>query len=330
MKIAFFSTQNYDRNFFEQANTEYNFEITYFKAALNQNTATMAQGYDAVCVFVNDKLDPTTLEILANNGIRFIALRCAGFNNVDLTAAKQLNLQIVRVPEYSPYAVAEHTIALLLALNRKIHKAYNRVREHNFKLDGLLGFDLHGKTAGIIGAGKIGQQVAKILHGIGCQVLVYDPKPGALDFAEYVSLEDLFTRSHVISLNCPLLPETQHLVNADTINQMKQGVLLINSGRGGLLDTKAVICGLKSAKIGGLGLDVYEQESSLFFQDHGMDIIQDEVFERLLTFPNVIITGHQGFFTKEALNSIANVTLENLSCLQQSKFCSNTIEMVSS
>jgi D-lactate dehydrogenase len=331
MRIAVFSTKPYDKEFLNQANQDYKHELTFFKPHLTLETMPLAQGFPAVCVFVNDQLDASILERLHEQGTRLIALRCAGYNNVDLETAQKLGIMVVRVPAYSPYAVAEHAVGLMLDLNRKIHRAYNRVREGNFALDGLLGFDMHGKTVGIIGTGQIGQVVANILNGFGCRLLAYDLYPNpALETShalQYVSLEQLFSESDIISLHCPLTPETHHIINTEAIAQMKPGVMLINTSRGGVIDTKAVIAGLKACKIGALGLDVYEGESDLFFEDLSCKVIEDDTFTRLLTFPNVIITGHQAFFTQEALASIAKTTLENITAFEQQKACQNKVNL---
>jgi len=269
------------------------------------------------------------LKAIAAGGTKLIALRCAGFNNIDLAVAKELGITVVRVPAYSPYAVAEHTVGLILTLNRKFHRAYARVREGNFSLDGLLGFDLHDRTVGIIGTGRIGAITAQILHGFGCQILAYDkyPNPDCKAIALYVDLPELFNKSDIISLHCPLTPETHHLINAEAIAQMKQNVMLINTSRGALIDTEAVITGLKSGKVGYLGLDVYEQEADLFFEDLSNTVIQDDVFERLLTFPNVVITGHQAFFTEDALRNIAETTLTNISDFERGNTCLNILNL---
>ena len=328
MKVAVFSTKAYDRRFLEAANADHRHELVFFEARLTADTAVLATGFPAVCAFVNDQLDEKTLKALAEQETRLIALRSAGFNHVDLTAATELGLTTVRVPAYSPYAVAEHAIGLILTLNRKIHRAYNRVREGNFSLDGLLGFDLHDKTVGIVGTGKIGVIVAQILKGFGCQLLTYDlypnPECEALG-AKYVELPELFAASDIITLHCPLTPETYHLINDPALEQMKPGVMLINTSRGALVDTEAVIGALKSRKIGYLGLDVYEQESDLFFEDLSEEVIQDDVFQRLLTFPNVLITGHQAFFTENALKNIAETTLSNITDIEQGRPCPNQI-----
>jgi len=319
MKVAVFSTKPYDRLFLEQANqkitAKYRHELSFFQPRLDAQTSALAQGFEAVCAFVNDVLDRPTLENLHQQGVKLIAMRCAGYNNVDLETAQELGLTIVRVPAYSPYAVAEHAIALMLTLNRKIHKSYNRVREGNFALNGLLGFDLHNRVVGIVGTGKIGRIAGAILHGFGCQILAYDPYPNQEfgdRYANYVDFEDLLKVSDIVTLHCPLTADNHHLINDKAISLMKPGVMLINTSRGALIDTQAVIKGLKSSQIGYLALDVYEQEADLFFEDLSGEIIQDDVFERLLTFPNVIITGHQAFFTKEALNNIAETTLGNI------------------
>jgi len=316
MRVAVFSQKPYDREFLQAANGVHGHELVFFEVHLSASTAALAKGFTAVCAFVNDCLDAAVLESLAEGGTRLIALRCAGFNNVDLAAADRLGITVARVPAYSPYAVAEHTVGLMLTLNRKIHRAYNRVREGNFALDGLLGFDFQGKTVGIVGTGKIGLCVARILHGFGCRLLAYDPYPNPgcdeLDVA-FVELPELLRRSDVITLHSPLTRETHHLVDAEAISQMRDGVMLINTSRGGLVDTQAVIDALKSGKIGYLGLDVYEEEADLFFEDLSQQPIQDDVFSRLLVFPNVLITGHQAFFTREALRNIADTTIANIS-----------------
>ncbi len=315
MKTVCFSTKLFERNAFQSANLLYKHELTFIESYLNYNTATLANGFPAICAFVTDELNANVLTILAKQGTKLIALRSAGFNHVDLTAAKKLGLTVVRVPAYSPYAIAEHTIGLILALNRNIHKSYARVREGNFALDGLLGFDIHGKKVGIIGTGKIGAVVAHIIKGFGCNLLGYDvsPNPVCIELGmKYVNLPELFSESDIITLHCPLTPETHHLINAKTLEKMKDGVMIINTSRGATIDTKAAISGLKSGKIGYLGLDVYEEETDLFFQDLSSHIIQDDIFMRLLTFPNVLITGHQAFLTKEALENIAKTTLANI------------------
>jgi D-lactate dehydrogenase len=318
VKVAVFSAKNYDREFLITANDSRH-ELHFFEPHLNEQTAGLATGFGAVCVFVNDQVGSATIAKLSSLGVRLIALRCAGYNNVDLTAAKKHPITVVRVPGYSPYAVAEHTIGLMLALNRKLHRAYNRVREGNFALDGLLGFDLHGKTVGIIGTGNIGFVVAQILTGFGCPTLAFDPIPneGCRSLGvRYVELDELFAHSDIITLHCPLTPENKYMINGPAIVRMETGVMLINTSRGALIDTVAVIEALKIGKIGYLGLDVYEEEEQIFFEDRSGLIISDDVFARLLTFPNVIITGHQAFFTREALADIAATTLKNITKLE--------------
>jgi D-lactate dehydrogenase len=315
LKIAFFDTKPYDRKSFERVNKAFGFDVTYFDTHLNTDTVELTQGFDAVCAFVNDTIDKPVIDRLVDHGVRIVALRCAGYNNVDFNTAFD-RLPVVRVPAYSPYAVAEHAAALILSLNRKTHKAYYRVREGNFSINGLQGFDMHGKTAGVIGSGQIGRCLVNILQGFGMDVLVYDPFPDQA-YAQkqgirYVDLSELYSRSDVISLHCPLTPETRYMINKKTISTLKEGVMIINTGRGQLIDTKALIQGLKSGKIGAAGLDVYEEESDYFFEDRSVELIKDDVLARLLTFPNVLVTSHQGFFTVEALNNIAHTTLTNL------------------
>jgi D-lactate dehydrogenase len=308
-----YSTKSYDQQFFTDAN-RHGLAFTFLVPRLDAQTAVLAQGHDAVCCFVNDTLDEPVLGILAGQGIRLVALRCAGFNNVDLKAARNLGMTVCRVPEYSPYAVAEHTVALILDLNRNIHRARNRVRENDYSLDGLLGFDLHGKTVGVVGAGRIGRVFVTIMRGFGCKVLVHDPflaEPLPED-VDSVSLDTLLRTSDIVSLHCPLTPETRYLIDAAAVARMKRGVMLINTSRGALVDTRAVIAGLKRGHVGYLGLDVYEEEADLFFEDLSNLPIQDDVFARLQTFPNVLVTSHQAFFTREALTRIAQTTLQNL------------------
>lgn len=315
MKILFFSSKSYDQQFFSITNQKFGFELKFLEVHLNKSTAILAKGYDVVCVFVNDVVNADVLQALAEQGIGLIALRCAGFNNVDVKAAEALGIKVVRVPAYSPYSVAEHTIALILALNRKTHRAYNRVKEGNFALTGLMGFDLHGKTVGLIGLGKIGLVTAKILKGFGCRVLGHDiVKSEELDTigVEFTDLNTLYAESDIISLHCPLTPDTYHIINNDSISKMKKGVMLINTSRGALINTQAVIAALKSERISYLGLDVYEEEADLFFEDLSDKVIQDDVFMRLLSFNNVLITGHQAFFTSNALQNIADITLQNI------------------
>lgn len=333
IRVAMFSAQPYDRRFFEEARAARGeaggmpVAIDYHDTALDLGTAVLAQDCDAVCVFVNDVLDAAVLERLHGGGVRAVLLRCAGFNNVDLATLARLGLFAARVPAYSPEAVAEHALAMILTLNRRTHRAFNRVREGNFALDGLLGFTLHGKTAGIVGTGRIGLATARILRGFGCRVLGHDPFP-APAFAELgtlVPLDDLLAQSDVVSLHCPLTPATRHLIGHGTLARMKEGAMLVNTSRGGLVDTAAVIEALKSRRLGALAIDVYEQESALFFRDHSSDIIADDIFGRLTSFPNVLVTGHQGFFTVEALREIAAITFDNLDCWRAGGACANAL-----
>lgn len=308
MKITFFDTKSYDETSFNQINSQYGFEIKYFKGHLNFNNVALTKGADVVCIFVNAVVDAAVIDELVNNGVKMIALRCAGYNNVDLKAAKN-KIKVVRVPAYSPYAVAEHTLALMLTLNRKTHKAYNRTREGNFALHGLMGFDMHGKTAGIIGTGKIAKILIKTLCSMGLKVLAYDVYPDQ-EFAEkyqmeYTDLDSLYKNADIISLHCPLNKETEYIIDFDSIKKMKEGVMIINTGRGKLIHTQALIEGLKSKKIGAAGLDVYEEESDYFFEDRSNRVMDDDVLARLLSFNNVIVSSHQAFFTKEALANIA-------------------------
>lgn len=320
MRLAVFSAKAYDRRFLDAANAGLGHEIDYFDAHLDAATVPLAAGYAAVCVFVNDRLDAAALAAISAAGVRTVALRCAGYNNVDLEAAEALGIMVVRVPAYSPQAVAEFTLGLVLALDRNIPRAWNRVRENNFALDGLIGRNLSGRVAGVIGTGRIGALVARMLRlGFGCQVLasdiVQDPELVAAG-VRYVPVETLLREADLISLHCPLTPATRHLIDARVIAEAKPGVVIVNTSRGALIDTNALIDGLKSRKIGGVALDVYEQEADLFFEDLSNEIIQDDVFQRLLTFPNVLITGHQAFLTEEALDAIARTTLESLSAIE--------------
>ncbi|MBA2483159.1 MAG: 2-hydroxyacid dehydrogenase [Nitrosomonas sp.] len=322
MRVAVFSSHNYDQEFLNHANTALNggHNLQFFETKLNGRSAGLAIGHDAICAFVNDQLGREVLEILAANGIRLVALRSAGFNHVDLEAARDLGLAVARVPAYSPEAVAEHTVALILSLNRKIHKAYARVREGNFALEGLLGFDLYSRTIGIIGTGKIGLSVVRIMRGFGCRIVAFDPQRN-LELEElggtYSNMLELLASSDIVSLHCPLTPATHHLINAKAIDQMKPGVMLINTSRGAVVDATALIAGLKAGKIGHVGLDVYEEEGDLFFENLSDKMIQDDVFARLLTFPNVLITGHQAFFTREAMRAIAETTIDNITCFER-------------
>lgn len=318
MRVTVYSSKPYDRRFLDAANDQ-GHEFFYLKERLSEPTAILQNEAGAACLFVNDRCDRQVLTKLAEQGCQLIALRCAGFNNVDLLAAQELGVRVVRVPAYSPYAVAEHTLALILCLNRKIHRAFNRVREGNFALDGLLGYDLQGKTVGIVGTGKIGGILARSLAAIGCRILGHDPyeSPEFVSFGgRYVDLPELWQASDVISLHCPLTPDSYHLINEASIAQMKPGVMLVNTSRGGLIDTGAVIHSLKNRRIGYLALDVYEQEADLFFENLSETIIQDDLFQRLLTFPNVLITGHQAYFTDEALQNIAETTIANLTAFE--------------
>ncbi|MFN3266041.1 MAG: 2-hydroxyacid dehydrogenase [Deinococcales bacterium] len=328
MRVLVFSTKPYDRQALTEANLGQKHELHFLEGRLLAATATLATGFEAVCAFVNDDLSAPVLEQLASGGTRLVVLRSAGFNHVNLEAAQKLGLTVARVPAYSPHAVAEHAVALVLALNRKIHRAYNRVREGNFTLEGLLGFDLNGKSVGVVGTGKIGQIFAQIMAGFGCRVLAFDPSnDSAKPFARYVSWEELLHQSDIISLHCPLIPQTYHLIDAQALRSMRPQVMLINTSRGGLISTPDVIEGLKSGQIGALGLDVYEEESDLFFEDLSNQVIADDVFSRLLTFPNVIITGHQGFFTREALANIAQTTIDNLSAFETGEGTLNSVPL---
>lgn len=319
MKVAVFSTKPYDRDYLTRANDALaeadRHQLVFHEATLKPNSTLLAKDCEAVCCFVNDHLDAPVLEALAELGVKLIALRCAGFNQVDLERARALGFTLVRVPEYSPHAIAEHTLGLILTLNRQFHRAYHRVRENDYSLNGLLGFDLHGKTVAVIGTGKIGRIFAGIMQGLGCRVIAYDPYPHA-DMksrgVQYLSPEQIWPQADIVSLHCPLTPDNYHMIDRYALEKMKNGVMLINTGRGGLVDTKAVINALKSQKIGYLGLDVYEEEGDLFFEDHSNQLLQDDVFARLTTFPNVVITGHQAFFTHEAMTGIADTTLANI------------------
>lgn len=320
MRVAVFSTKQYDREFLPAANEQAGHELVFLEPRLTPQTARLADGFPAVCAFVNDQLDAQVLLMLARQGTQLITLRSAGFNHVDLEAAAQLNFTVVRVPSYSPHAVAEHTLGLILALARKTHKAYIRVREGNLSLDGLLGFDIQGRTVGVVGTGKIGTIVAQILAGFGCRILAHDVQRNPAIEAmggQYAAVDALFAQSDIVTLHCPLSPETYHLVNEEALARMRRGVMLINTSRGALIDTRAVIRALKSGKIGHLGLDVYEEEADLFFEDLSNRVIQDDIFSRLLTFPNVIITAHQAFFTRGALEAIARETLANVTAFER-------------
>lgn len=322
MKITFFSTQPYDKDFFSNHNNDFGYQLEFIEASLDETTVDLVKKSVAVCVFVNDKVTKNVIKCLAQNGVRIIALRCAGFNNVDLDAAKEYNIKVCRVPAYSPEAVAEHAAAMILTLNRKTHKAYNRVREQNFSLNGLLGFDLYNKTVGVIGTGNIGRAFCKIMLGFGCKVLAFDliaNKELEAAGVTYLPLLEVIASSDIISLHSPLTEQTHNLINNDTISLMRKGVMVINTSRGGLVDTRAVIAGLKSGKLGYVGIDVYEQEDKLFFRDLSEGIIEDDLISRLMSFPNVLITAHQGFFTREALTQIAVVTLSSINALLKNK-----------
>lgn len=322
-KVAFFDTKPYDRIYFDELKAQYGIEIEYFESKLSPRTAVMAKGSKAVVAFVNDDIGKETISVLKENGIEIIALRCAGYNNVDLAAAKDV-IPVVRVPEYSPHAVAEHTLALLLTLVRKTHKAYIRTRDFNFSLNGFVGFDLHGKTLGVIGTGKIGMAFIEICRGLGMNVIAYDPFPSQ-GYLEYVPLEELFSRSDVISLHCPLTSETYHIINNFSLKLMKDKVFILNTSRGALIDTEALIDGIKSGKVGGAGLDVYEEESEFFYEDLSESILKDDVLSRLIMMPNVLVTSHQAFLTHEALRRIAEITLGNLKSFFEGQLLENEI-----
>jgi D-lactate dehydrogenase len=320
MRVAIFSSHKYDQSSFEEANRSFKHELVFFTGILESATVSLASGFPAICAFVNDRLDAPVLARLAKGGTKFVALRCAGFNNVDLEAAEAYGITVVRVPAYSPYAVAEFTVGILLALDRQVCRGWLRVREDNFSLEGLVGRDLHGKTVGVIGTGRIGALVATAFKlGFGCDVVAHDvyrnPELEKIG-VRYVEVEDLLRKADIVCLHCPLSPQTRHLINEKTLALAKPGFLLVNTGRGALVDTKALIDGLKSGKVGGVAMDVYEQESDLFFEDLSNEIVKDDVFQRLLTFPNVIVTGHQAFFTREALAAIAEITLQNIADLE--------------
>lgn len=315
MKVTFFSTKPYDKEIFDKINKEFHFNLEYYETHLGPHVLNVIEKSDAICAFVNDKLNADVIESLAQKNIKYLAMRCAGFNNVDLEAAKKFNMRVCRVPAYSPEAVAEHAMAMILTLNRKTNKAYNRVREQNFSLNGLMGFNIHQKTVGIIGTGNIGRAFAKIIKGFGVKILAYDvyQNQELIDMGvEYLPLDDVLAQSDIISLHCPLMESTHHLINKESIKQLKKGVMIINTSRGGLIDTKAVIHGLKHKHIGYLGIDVYEQEEKLFFRDLSHTIIEDDTIQLLMSFPNVLVTAHQAFFTSEALEQIARTTLNSL------------------
>ena len=328
MKIAFFDAKPYDKPSFDKYGEEYGIKIKYFETKLNEDTVDLANGYDCVCVFVNDTVNAAVIDRLCEMGIKIIALRCAGFNNVDMKHAFG-KIHVLRVPAYSPYAVAEHTMALLLTSIRRIHKAYIRTRDFNFSLAGLTGFDLHGKTVGVIGTGRIGRVFIDICRGFGMKVLAYDKFPAEGldngDSVRYVSLDELFSGSDIISLHCPLTEETRHIINEEAINQCKRGVVLLNTSRGALVDAEALLAGIKSRKVGAACLDVYEEESDLFFEDNSGHILEDDTLARLISMPNVIVSSHQAFLTEEALSNIAETTIENIVEFEKSGQCPNEL-----
>lgn len=329
IKIAFFDTKDYDKKLFDEYNKNYGYQITYLESKLNSETAPLAKGYDAICIFVNDIVDEKTIKILKNCGVKLIALRCAGFNNVDMKHMDK-DIKVVRVPAYSPYAVAEHAAALLLTLDRKIYKAYQRTRKYNFTLNGLLGFDIHGKTVGVVGTGKIGTCFIDIMKGFGTNIIAYDLYPNEKLAKEkgfkYVTLDELYKESDIISLHCPLTEDNTKMINKDTIQKMKKGVVIINTSRGKLIDTEDLIYELEQDHIGGLGLDVYEDEEEFFLNDMSNSYIRDKDLSTLLTMPNVVVTSHQAFFTKEALNKIASDTCENIKAIFENGKCENEVK----
>ena len=328
MKIAFYSSHKFEHNSIEKTNKNKH-ELVFIEETLSEKSIPLALGCEAICIFVNDKTDALTLKKLHKIGVKYIALRSAGFNHVDLTEAKKLGIKVARVPEYSPFSVAEHAIALMLAMNRKLVHAHNRINELNFSLDGLIGFDMNGKIAGILGTGKIGQQIAKILHGFGCKILAYDAEENeSLKTSygvDYVSLNTLFSKADIISLHLPLSSETEHIIDEKSIRLMKKGVMLINTSRGGLVNTVDVIQGIKSEKIGYFGMDVYEDEGGLFFEDHSQTILQVDVFARLMSFQNVLITSHQAFLTETSLKNIADTTIYNIDCFENDTLSGNEL-----
>lgn len=329
IKVAVFSSKHYDREYLDMANRHFGFELEYYEHKLSSKTAITAKGFDAVCIFVNDEADKAVLKELSLLGVRTLALRCAGFDRVDLNEAEKLGITVVRVPAYSPQAVAEHAVALMMTLNRRTHKAYQRTRDANFSLDGLTGFNMHNRTVGVIGTGKIGQAVIRILKGFNMNILAHDPYPldSVIELgANYVSLDELYVKSDVITLHCPMTPENYHLLNAESFSKMKDGVMIINTSRGGLLDSAAAIDALKQMKIGALGMDVYENEQALFFEDKSNDVIQDDVFRRLSACHNVIFTGHQAFLTQEALLNISDTTLSNILAISKGEDCPNIVK----
>ncbi|MGF1516126.1 MAG: 2-hydroxyacid dehydrogenase [Elainellaceae cyanobacterium] len=328
MRVAVFNSKPFDRQFLEKASADFSHNLSFFETRFTAKTAPLATTFEAICVFVNDQVDKDALIILNEQGVRCVALRCAGYDNVALDAAKSLGIRVVRVPAYSPYAIAEHAVGLILTLNRKLHKAYNRTRDDNFALQGLLGFDLHGRTVGIVGTGKIGECFARIMTGFGCRLLAYDVRenPTCKDIGvEYVPFEQLLASSDIVSLHCPLTPSTQHIINEESLRHLKPGVMMINTSRGGLIDTRAAIDAIEDGTIGYFGIDVYEGEANVFFEDRSDTIIQDETFQLLQSFSNVVITPHQAFFTRNALEAIAHTTLSNLTDIEQGKRCPNEV-----
>lgn len=315
MKIAFFDTKPYDETYMNEANSQYQYTLKFFENKLNQDTVALTKGYEVVCAFVNDEIDSTVVEALHENGVKLLAMRCAGYNNVDLVACHG-KIRVVRVPAYSPYAVAEHAFALMMTLSRKTHRAYNRTRESNFNISGLVGFDFYGKTLGVIGTGKIGQVLADIGKGFGMKILAYDKYPNPNAGLDYVDLELLYRQSDIISLHCPLTPETKHMIYKESLEKMKTGVMIINTSRGGLIHSEDLIEGIKSQKIGSAGLDVYEEEGDYFFEDFSDSVLRDDILARLLSFNNVLVTSHQAFLTKEALSNIAKTTFENVKAFE--------------
>lgn len=332
MKIAVFDAHHFERGPLTQANKDFGYELFFIEPRLTSETAALAKGFSIVCSFANDKVDAKALNILKSAGVKLLALRSAGFNHVDLAEAARLDIKVVRVPAYSPYSVAEHAVCLILALNRKIHRAYARVRELNFSLDGLVGFDLHGKTVGVIGTGRIGAAFCRIMAGFGCQVLAYDLQPSSelihIPGITYTDLQKIITTSDIISLHVPLTPQTKHIINKDTLSLMKPGVMLINTGRGALVEAHALVDSLKNGHIGAAGLDVYEEEENVFFQDLSGQVLQDDTLARLLSFPNVLITSHQAFLTNEALNNIAQTTLQNIKEFEDNLPLTNEVVLV--
>lgn len=329
MKVAVYSTKKYDKNYLELVNVKYGFDLEFYDFMLTERTAKMAEGADAVCIFVNDVADRRVLERLKALGINIVALRCAGFNNVDIEAAAELGIKVVRVPAYSPEAVAEHTVGLMLTLNRRIHRAYNRTRDANFSLEGLMGFNMYGRTAGVIGSGKIGVAVMRILKGLGMNLLTYDPyeNPQALELgAKYVDLDTLYHQSHVITLHCPATPDNYHMLNKAAFDKMRDGVLIVNTSRGSLINTKDALQALKCRKVRGLGIDVYENEQGLFFEDKSNDVIQDDTFSLMAASHNVLMTGHQAFLTEDAITNIVEVTLRNIADIVLNIPCKNEVK----